>query len=289
MTCSTVSILSANYNNSKYLVEFFDSILNSSYLPEQVVFVDDASTDESLDIVARYTDRLNIKLVKLSENVGFANALNTGLGYVECDYVLRVDPDDIIKHDRVLKQKEFLDLNKHIDIVGSNVSYFLATPSNMLNESNFPTSHEDILANYKKGEHGLIHGASMLRKYCFDEHHYIQENVPSEEYDIFSRMLKTGYIAENLSDSLTMVRIHSGSVTNSIPYSTVAKYHQLREMIWGRRTPVLKVYLEFFAKRVYRRYLFSNSFAKPFFLLLLCVLKPVSLLNRIKQYVKFFG
>ncbi|MGR5350248.1 glycosyltransferase [Vibrio mediterranei] len=277
----SLSVLSANYNNAEFLSDFFDSIVKSTVQPDEIIFVDDASTDNSLEIVDRYKDKLNINLIALPENVGFANALNIGARQVKTDLVLRVDPDDIINSDRIKMQKDFLNANQDIDIVGSNVTYFLDDKACLLNNSNFPVSNENIIINYLKGEHGLIHGAVTLRTHCLDEHVYKQENVPSEEYDIFSRMLKSGLKAENIKESLTFVRIHSGSVTNNIPLSTVKKYHKLRCEIWGKESKLISIYRDFFSKRLYRKYLYTNNSLKYVYLFLLCLLNPVSAIRRV--------
>jgi glycosyltransferase involved in cell wall biosynthesis len=276
----SLTVLSANYNNSDFLVDFFDSLIKSTELPDEVIFVDDASTDNSLEIVDRYRDKLNINLISLTENVGFANALNKGVGEVRTDLVLRIDPDDIINSSRVENQKKFLILNPDIDIVGSDVTYFLDNKDNLLNNSNFPVSNENIISNYLKGEHGLIHGAVTLRIDCFKKHTYKQENVPAEEYDIFSRMLKSGMKAANIKESLTFVRIHSASVTNNIPLSTVKKYHKLRFEIWGVKSMLLTIYRGFFSKKLYRKYLHTNTSVKYVYLLFLCILNPISAIKR---------
>lgn len=276
-------MLSANFNNADFLCDFFDSLIKSTVQPDEIIFVDDASTDNSLEIVDMYRDKLNINLIALPENVGFANALNIGVKKVTTDFILRVDPDDIVSNNRIQVQKEFLETNPNIDIVGSDVTYFLDDKDSLLNNSNFPIFNESIKNNYLKGEHGLIHGAVTLRTHCLLEHVYKQENVPSEEYDIFSRMLKAGLKAENIKDSLTFVRIHSASVTNNIPLSTVKKYHKLRYEIWGKESMLVKIYSDFFSKRLYRKYLYTGNSLRYIYLMLLCLLNPISAIRRITK------
>ena len=75
-----VSVLCANYNNAPYLNDFFESLLSSTVLPDEIIFIDDCSTDDSVVIVKYFQSKFhNLKLFCLSKNVGFANALNFGL------------------------------------------------------------------------------------------------------------------------------------------------------------------------------------------------------------------
>src|SRR5690606_31416504 len=97
-----VDIVCANYNNGPFLRDFFDSILASTVRPQSIIFVDDGSTDGSLDICEDYVERIpELQVVVLADNVGFANALNIGLSHARAKYILRIDPDDILNPRRI--------------------------------------------------------------------------------------------------------------------------------------------------------------------------------------------
>lgn len=97
MNKADVSILTANYNNGKYIEELIRSVLTSTMLPIQFIIVDDGSTDNSVEIIKSYSSQYDfIELIKLEKNQGFANALNAGLKQVRGCFVLRVDADDYV-------------------------------------------------------------------------------------------------------------------------------------------------------------------------------------------------
>ena len=52
------SVLIANYNNQKYLVDCIDSILNQSYKNIEIIVLDDSSNDNSFEILKRYKDKI---------------------------------------------------------------------------------------------------------------------------------------------------------------------------------------------------------------------------------------
>lgn len=275
-----VDILTANYNNAKYLDDFFGSIYNSTVWPERIIFVDDKSTDQSLAIVGGWIPKLpQIFVVKLPNNVGFANALNEGCKHIISEFVARIDPDDIFESNRLEKQFDFIS-NHEVDVLGSNVSYFFDTEYITINHSNFPLTHAQISSRYLEGNHGVCHGSVIFRKACLDVERYRQEYVPAEEYDIFSRLLKRGFRFTNLEDCLTQVRIHSGSVSNNMPYTTIEKTFDLRYLIWGQKTSRYIILKEYIVRNYYRKYLFGKGLKRYFFLLIASIFKPNAVIRR---------
>ena len=87
------SILMANYNNSKYIQEAIESVLNQTYSNWELVIVDDCSTDNSIEKIKLYLIDKRIKLIALKRQfgVGFAkktaceNATNQILGILDAD------------------------------------------------------------------------------------------------------------------------------------------------------------------------------------------------------------
>jgi len=284
--CS-VSIVCANYNNGLFLDDFFKSILGSTYSPQEIIIVDDGSTDNSLEIIHYYENLFsNLKLIELKKNVGFANALNIAVENVTCEYILRIDPDDILSSVRIEMQYNYLIEHNEIDVLGSNVCYFHSIDSLCDRKSNFPVEHKDILNRYLDGSHGLVHGGVMIKSFLMKDNVYRQCNVPAEEYDIFSRLLFKKYIAHNLPDALTFVRVHDASVSDNMPFSTVKKTFDLRYEIWGVATNKLYVYKEFIARNLYRSALKKNNSFIFIYLSLVCILKPVSFIKKVLSYVK---
>jgi len=279
-----VCVLAANYNNGIYLKQFIEGIINSSVRPKKLIIVDDASSDNSISVIDSFVNSgLDIVLVKLKLNLGFANALNKGLPYVDSKYVLRIDPDDIIHPSRIEIQYKFLEENRLIDIVGSNVAYFIGPETNITGKSKFPTNHQSIVQCYKAGHHGVCHGSVMMKSKCFHNEKYNQKNVPAEEYDIFSRLANKKHIFGNIPDVLTFVRVHESSVSNNMPYTTVAKTFKLREKLWRLKTNRLYIFKEFIARNAYRKYISTYKPIRYVYLITAVLMKPFSAIIRITK------
>lgn len=91
------SVLIANFNNGKYIAACLDSVLNQDYLHLEIVIVDDASTDQSLAIIAPYLNQHHpIKLITNSENQGVGYTKKRCIDEASGEICGFVDPDDTI-------------------------------------------------------------------------------------------------------------------------------------------------------------------------------------------------
>jgi glycosyltransferase involved in cell wall biosynthesis len=91
-----VSIIVPNYNHSSYLKKRIDSILEQSYTDYEIIFLDDASTDHSVDILNTYKDNLKIAhIVFNSKNSGSPfKQWEKGLKLAKGDYIWIAESDD---------------------------------------------------------------------------------------------------------------------------------------------------------------------------------------------------
>ena len=90
----SITVLIANYNHADTIHTAISSCLSGSILPQQIVIVDDASTDDSHDQLSKWQHQKKIQLIYLKKNGGKARALNMILSQVHTDYVIELDPDD---------------------------------------------------------------------------------------------------------------------------------------------------------------------------------------------------
>ncbi|MBB4569429.1 glycosyltransferase family 2 protein [Rhizobium leucaenae] len=89
-----VTIIISNYNYARFLPRCIDSALGQSYDNMEVIVVDDASTDDTADVVASYGSR--IKTCLREKNGGHAAAFNTGFAASRGEIVLFLDADDYL-------------------------------------------------------------------------------------------------------------------------------------------------------------------------------------------------
>lgn len=101
-----VSVVLPNYNYARYLDERIRSILGQTYRDFELVIIDDASTDESLDVVRRFEDP-RIRVHVRAQNSGKVYASwNEGLRHCSGDLVLFAGADDVAEHSLLEKLVE---------------------------------------------------------------------------------------------------------------------------------------------------------------------------------------
>jgi glycosyltransferase involved in cell wall biosynthesis len=98
-----ISILINNYNYGRFLAAAIESVLNQSSPPEQIIVVDDGSTDNSVEIARSYEQRGVILIEK--ENGGQNSAIRLGLKHVNQEYTIILDSDDTLRPDACAKIK----------------------------------------------------------------------------------------------------------------------------------------------------------------------------------------
>ena len=101
-----VSIVINNYNYGRFLSEAIDSALNQTYTHAEVIVVDDGSTDNSRDVIAKYSSRV---VAVLKENGGQASAFNAGVQASRGEIIVFLDSDDKLLPTAVARAVESFD------------------------------------------------------------------------------------------------------------------------------------------------------------------------------------
>lgn len=270
------TIIIANYNNAKYLPKLLESIMESSFLPEEIILVDDCSSDNSKQILGKYQKEISIlKCFFLDKNVGVANARNLAIQNTKTKYLAIIDSDDYIHPEKIKLQFEFLEKNPAIDLIGSNCQYFDSESQEFIRKSNFPLETKNILKQFKNGENGVLNGTLMGKTKLFQKHLYNQKSVWAEDYDLFARMLIDGAKFANLPQALTFVRIHRNSATSNLKLDTIQKIFHFKDKYFQSKTSNFRIKQEFYHLYFYRKYLLKkNAIPKYFYLLLAALFRP---------------
>ena len=95
----SVSVCLATFNGERFIAEQLESILISQIVDE-VLIIDDSSSDATLSIVARYTDA-RIRVIRHCENKGVISTFNELLQEASGDIIFLSDQDDIWINDKV--------------------------------------------------------------------------------------------------------------------------------------------------------------------------------------------
>lgn len=108
-----LSIIILNYNTKKLLEDCLNSLWNvKNELSHEVIVVDNASTDESVDMIKKHFGW--VRLIENHENSGFSAGNNLAKNVAKGDYVLFLNSDTIVNQKTLKKSVEYMD--KHSDV-----------------------------------------------------------------------------------------------------------------------------------------------------------------------------
>lgn len=203
------SVLMSLYDKEKpsYLEACLESLANQTVKADEIVLVYDGPINKTLStVVDRWSMLLPIKIVALKRNVGLGRALNEGMKHCTYDYIMRMDTDDICEMNRFALQSAFMDSNPDLDISGSCIREFIGDKNNIVSERRVPLSNEEIkkFARYKNpfNHMTVIFKKSSVQSVGGYQHHYLME-----DYNLWLRLLGSGFKAGNLDETLVLVRV----------------------------------------------------------------------------------
>lgn len=119
---SRICAIIPTYNRANYLPIALDSVLRQTRPVDEIIVVNDGSTDATLEVLAPYQDRITIVT---QPNAGKATAMNAALLRTQADYIWIFDDDDIAAEDGIRPLADALDANPELDFVYGMHQYFI--------------------------------------------------------------------------------------------------------------------------------------------------------------------
>lgn len=146
-----LAIIVPEYNVAAYIQEALDSILAQSVSPDEVIVIDDGSTDKTADILNNYTNQPNFRIINI-ENQGLGPARNIGRIHANSDYIYFFDSDDLLRTSFVESIKKLINESEQPDIIlfsgenfhDKNGYYYFLPPNKRTLEGSF-TRSSDLL------------------------------------------------------------------------------------------------------------------------------------------------
>jgi N-acetylglucosaminyl-diphospho-decaprenol L-rhamnosyltransferase len=189
-----VSIIIVSYNTAHLIADCLKSAQNSSGIKNEIFVVDNASSDNSVELIAARFPA--VKLIANKDNKGFGAANNQGLLICNGRYVIFLNPDTTIAQDTLQKAVSYMDENKHIGLAGAKILH----PDGSLQASvsyKYPGEKFAIgeLACLP-GEIACVLGAFMIaRKSLLIDLHGFDEDffLYGEDQDLCWRIREKGY------------------------------------------------------------------------------------------------
>lgn len=179
------SIIVPSYNSEKYIGELLNSLQEQKYDQKdfEVLLIDDCSTDNTLDVVASYKNKLNLTIKQLEANSGGpGKPRNTALNMAQGEYVFFVDSDDYIHPDTLKDVSEFVEENQaDVVLVKMEGVNGRGVPKSMFKETNGDVTLANSRIIYTLSP-TKFYRTSLLR----DNHIEFPEDLRSAEDQLFT-------------------------------------------------------------------------------------------------------
>lgn len=174
-----VSVVLPVYNAAKFVSDAVQSILDQTFSDFELILIDDASTDDSYEILKRFHDP-RIKLLKNEVNLDLVGTLNRGLAESKGEYIVRMDADDIAMPERIAIQVEYMDKHPQVGVCGSWYEMFDGATGIGQN----PEGHDEIKARLFFSN-VIAHPTVIMRSAMLKDLKY--ERYLAEDYELWQR------------------------------------------------------------------------------------------------------
>jgi glycosyltransferase involved in cell wall biosynthesis len=202
-----ISVVLPTFNGARHLTEAIDGCLKQTWTNWELIIVDDHSTDETPEIVARYAaadDR--IRPVRHHKNRKLPAALNTGFALARGEYCSWTSDDNFYEPDALKKMATVLDRNEKFDIV--------YTAYGRIDERGRPSSTGALFRPEDLGYRGnVVTPCFLFRRRVYDFVGGYAENLFFAEDYFFWLCAAARFRFQPLSENLYRYREHSNSLT----------------------------------------------------------------------------
>ena len=207
MAIPEISVIMPVYNASPFLREAIDSIIAQTYENWELILLNDASTDDSLQIAKSYTDG-RIRIFDSAVNKGLVYQLNRGIIEAKGKYIARLDADDVAVPQRLQIQYRCLEENSEIGLLGG-VAEVLGTDKYIRHGY----EHDDLIIEMLC-HNPFVHSTVMFRKELFKlvTGGFSEEFKHAEDYQM-CQVLAQHTKMKNMKEVLVKYRIHEQQVS----------------------------------------------------------------------------
>jgi hypothetical protein len=207
-----VTVLLPVYNAGPPLDLALQSVIQQNFSDYEILVIDDASTDDSLERIRHYEALCpRIRVIAHPKNRGLSTSLNEGLEAALGEYVARMDQEDEALPERLAMQVAFMDANADCAVAGSHV-YHMGATREFDRLVTLPVGGEEIAATLPR-YNCMYHPATMLRrKVMLDLGGYREQFKNAEDYDLWLRVSRSHALA-NIPTPLLRYRFSTTGMT----------------------------------------------------------------------------
>ena len=204
-----VSVVIPAYNYGRFLAEAIDSAFSQTLPPLEVIVVDDGSTDETAEVLARYGDRLR---VFQRQNGGVAAARNFGAAQASGDVLAFLDADDIWVPHKLEMQMARLQRDPDLGMVHCGLEVFDNNGKTEIRLDGLEGHIAPAMLQFEKTRFVATGSTMFISKRIFEELGGFDPRLsPSEDWDLCYR-IATRYRIACVREPLVRYRLHGSGI-----------------------------------------------------------------------------
>ncbi|WP_299078083.1 glycosyltransferase family 2 protein [uncultured Ruegeria sp.] len=229
---SLVSVVMSNFNGSAHLEKAIISVLNQSHSELELIVVDDASEDSSLEIIQRLASSdPRLRSIALDTNRGPAGARNAGLEAAKGHWIAIVDADDLIHPQRIERMLAAAQ-DMGADAIADDLLCFGSARTagkTLLEASHIEQPQPVAVADLVRSDSAIAGFTSfgylkpLIRRGKLRSLRYDEDLRLGEDFDLYFRLLIAGANFVILPDPTYLYRRHSGSVSHRLSVSSLQR------------------------------------------------------------------
>ncbi len=222
-------------DNTEYLKNAIESVLNQTIKPSEIIVVIDGPVPQKLkSLLNEFESAGQIRTVPLAKNRGLGNALRIAVSEAKNNLIARMDSDDIALPDRFEKQLLCFEGDKDLSIVGGSITEFIYTPDNVVASRVCPSTDKEI-KKFMKLRCGFNHMTVMFKKTEVLKAGNYQDWHFNEDYYLWLRMMQQGCKFKNLEDVLVNVRVGQDMYARRGGWKYFKSEYLLQKYMWKQK------------------------------------------------------
>ena len=230
-----VSVIIPNFNRESLIGETIENMLSQTLQPQEIIVVDDGSTDSSVEVIKSFGSRITLIC---QENKGPGAARNAGLEIATGDYIQFFDSDDLCSLNKLEAQA------KSLQCSGADIAYSPWVPvciesrqvrieKHVFQQHELPTD-VDPLGYFLRGWVSVFQALMFRRSFLQKVGVYRTDLMPAEDSEFLFRMLLQQPEMRFCSDCLVLYRSNTGGQITGSGTSSIRRaqdWHNFMEIV----------------------------------------------------------